>query len=134
VRRLARNCGECGDRRSRTPNDEGKGREDSRKIGLIGAIPMKPSGPGRLRRMMALRVAAGGATVYWRPCRSRRDEYLSAARAQRLTQERANDGNQGKASRGGIATFSLGELNSIQSWRTELGWWFSLPGDSAATP
>jgi len=29
-----------------------------------------------------------------------------------MTQERANDGNQGKATRGGIAKFSLGELNS----------------------
>ena len=43
-----------------------------------------------------------------------RDECFSvnATRRRRLTQDRANDGNRGKAIRGGIATFSFGELNS----------------------
>ena len=46
--------------------------------------------------------------------RSRRDECFSASatRGRWLTQDRANHGNRGKAIRGGIATFSIGELNS----------------------
>lgn len=95
-------------------NDEGKGRQDSRKIGLIAAIPMKPPEAGRLCPLMAVRVGAGSAAVCRGAGRSRRDECfsVSATRGRRLTQDRANHGNRGKAIRGGIATLTVGELNS----------------------
>src|SRR3954451_1017297 len=63
---------------------------------------------------MSLRVGAGSAAVCWGAGRSRRDECFSVSttRGRRPTQDRANHGNRGKAIGGGIATFSLGELNS----------------------
>ena len=114
MRRLARNCGECNEQRSAPHNDEGKGRRDWRKIGLIAAIPMRPPEAGCICPAMALRVGAGSTAVCRGAGRSRRDECfsLSATRGRRLTQDRANHGNRGKAIRGGITTFSLGELNS----------------------
>ena len=95
-------------------NDEGKGRQDSRKIGLIEAIPMRPPEAGCTCPAMAVRVGVGSAAVCRGAGRSRRDECFSASatRGRWLTQDRANHGNRGKAIRGGIATFSLGELNS----------------------
>ena len=112
MRRLARNCGECNGQRSRAA--QVKGRQDSRKIGLIAAIPMRPPEAGCICPAMALRVGAGSTAVCRGAGRSRRDECfsLSATRGRRLTQDRANHGNRGKAIRGGITTFSLGELNS----------------------
>jgi hypothetical protein len=60
--------------------------------------------------------------------RSRRDECFSASatRGRRLTQ----DQRQSRQSR---QSDPWGN-RYIQSWRTELGGWFSLPGTSAATP
>ena len=95
-------------------NDEGKGRQDSRKIGLIEAIPMRPPEAGCTCPAMAVRVGVGSAAVCRGAGRSRRDECFSASatRGRWLTQDRANHGNRGKAIRDGIATFSIGELNS----------------------
>ena len=63
---------------------------------------------------MSLRVGAGSAAVCRGAGRSRRDECFSVSttRGRRPTQDRANHGNRGKAIGGGIATLSLGELNS----------------------
>jgi hypothetical protein len=96
----------------------GKREKDLRKIGLLAAIPMKPSGTGRLSAPEGARWRFASGTEAHSSLpetnRSRRDERfaVSATEARELTQERANDGNRGKAIRGGIATLRLGELNS----------------------
>ena len=90
-----------------------KGGEDSRKIGLIAAIPMKASG-SRMHTSGDGPSVGAGAQQFARERTEAGDECFSgsATRGRQLTQDRANHGNRGKAIRGGLATFSLGELSS----------------------